>query len=113
MRSMRVVVQRVTAARVLVAGESIAAIGRGLLLLVGLAPGDGEREIDWMARKVAGLRIFTDAAGQMNAALADGGGGVLAGPNFTLLGDRRQGRPPAFDGAPPPGPPEPLLPRFI
>src|SRR6266404_1053415 len=110
---MRVVVQRVTAARVLVAGESIAAIGRGLLLLVGLAPGDGERSVEWMARKVAGLRIFADAAGQMNAALADVGGAVLAVPNFTLLGDCRQGRRPSFDGALAPGAAEPLFARLV
>jgi D-tyrosyl-tRNA(Tyr) deacylase len=110
---MRVVVQRVAAARVLVAGEPIAAIGRGLLLLVGLAPGDGEREVDWMARKLAGLRIFPDAAGQMNAALAAVGGAVLAVPNFTLLADCRKGRRPSFTGALEPDAAEPLFARFV
>ena len=110
---MRVVVQRVGSARVLVAGEPIATIGRGLLLLVGFAPGDGERELAWMARKFAGLRIFPDAAGQMNAALADVGGAVLAVPNFTLLGDCRKGRRPSFDGALAPDAAQPLFARFV
>jgi D-tyrosyl-tRNA(Tyr) deacylase len=93
---MRVVVQRVAAARVVVAGESIAAIGHGLLLLVGLATGDGETQIEWMARKLAGLRIFADADGLMNAAVTEVGGAVLAVPNFTLLGDCRKGTRPSF-----------------
>jgi D-tyrosyl-tRNA(Tyr) deacylase len=110
---MRVVVQRVARARVVVAGTAIAAIDRGLLLLVGLAHGDGEAEIDWMARKLAGLRIFEDAAGLMNAALGDVGGAVLAVPNFTLLGDCRKGRRPSFAGALAPDAAEPLFRRFI
>ena len=110
---MRVVVQRVARARVVVAGTVIAAIDRGLLLLVGVAPGDGEAEIDWMARKLAGLRIFEDAAGLMNAALADVGGAVLAVPNFTLLGDCRKGRRPSFAGALAPNAAEPLFRRFV
>src|SRR3989442_12811245 len=109
---MRVVVQGVGWARVLVAGEPIATIGRGLLLLVGFAPGDGERELAWMARKLAGLRIFPDAAGQMNAALADVGGAVLAVAHFTLLGGCRKGRRPSFGGALPAAPPQPVLSRF-
>jgi D-tyrosyl-tRNA(Tyr) deacylase len=110
---MRVVVQRVAAARVVVAGEPIAAIGRGLLLLVGFATGDGEAEIAWMARKLSGLRIFADAAGLMNAALADVGGAVLAVPNFTLLGDCRKGKRPSFAGALTPEMAQPLFARFV
>lgn len=110
---MRVVVQRVARARVLVDDVTIAAIDRGLLVLVGLAPGDGDAEIDWMARKLAGLRIFEDAAGLMNAALTDVGGTVLAVPNFTLLGDCRKGRRPSFAGALAPELAEPLFRRFV
>jgi D-tyrosyl-tRNA(Tyr) deacylase len=110
---MRVVVQRVSAARVVVAGEPIAAIGRGLLLLVGLAPGDDESNLAWMARKLARLRIFADAAGHMNAALADVGGAVLAVPNFTLLGDCRKGRRPSFAAALAPDAAAPLFTRFV
>lgn len=110
---MRVVVQRVTAARVVVAGEVIAEIGRGLVLLVGLAPGDGEVEVAWMARKVAGLRVFADAAGLMNADLGEVGGEMLAVPNFTLLGDCRKGKRPSFTGALAPALAAPLFARFV
>jgi D-tyrosyl-tRNA(Tyr) deacylase len=110
---MRVVVQRVAAARVMVAGESIAAIGHGLLLLVGLATGDGETQIEWMARKLAGLRIFADADGLMNAAVTEVGGAVLAVPNFTLLGDCRKGKRPSFAHALAPDVAQPLFQRFV
>src|SRR5689334_3339968 len=110
---MRVVVQRVSAASVVVAGEPIAAIGRGLLLLVGFAPADGDAELAWMARKLAGLRIFADATGQTNAALGDVAGSVLAVPNFTLLADCRKGRRPSFAGALAPDAGAPLFDRFV
>ena len=110
---MRVVAQRVSEAHVSVDGEVIGAIGRGLLLLVGLARGDGEAQASWMAAKVAGLRIFADAGGLMNAALADVGGAVLAVPQFTLLGDCRKGKRPSFDGALPPDEARPLFARFV
>jgi len=109
---MRVVVQRVASARVTVDGEPVAAIGRGLLLLVGLAPGDDESTLTWMAHKVAGLRILADEAGRMNAALADVNGAVLAVPNFTLLADCRKGNRPSFTGALAPADAEPLFGRF-
>lgn len=112
-RAMRVVVQRVVRARVIVDDTAIAAIERGLLLLVGLASGDRETDCGWMARKIAGLRIFEDAAGLMNAALADVGGAVLAVPNFTLLGDCRTGRRPSFAGALAPDAAEPLFRYFV
>jgi D-tyrosyl-tRNA(Tyr) deacylase len=110
---MRVVVQRVSAARVVVDGEVIAEIGRGLVLLVGLAAGDGEAEITSMARKLAGLRIFADASGLMNADLAEVGGAVLAVPNFTLLGDCRRGKRPSFTDALAPTLAAPLFARFV
>jgi D-tyrosyl-tRNA(Tyr) deacylase len=110
---MRVVVQRVSAAAVTVDGESVAAIGRGVVLLVGLAARDGEAEVAWMARKIAGLRIFADAGGLMNAALVDVGGQALAVPQFTLLGDCRKGRRPSFDAAMAPAQAKPLFDRFV
>ena len=109
---MRVVVQRIASARVAIDGEPIAAIGPGLLLLVGLAPGDDEPTLAWMARKIAGLRVFADAAGRMNAALADVNGAVLAVPNFTLLADCRKGNRPSFTGALAPEEAEPLFECF-
>ena len=110
---MRVVAQRVSEAHVSVDGELIGAIGQGVLLLVGFARGDGEAQASWMATKVAGLRIFADAGGLMNAALADIGGAVLAVPQFTLLGDCRKGKRPSFDGALPPDEARPLFARFV
>jgi len=110
---MRVVVQRVSEAAVTVDGEIIASIGRGLVLLVGLGTGDGEAEVTWMARKIAGLRVFADAAGLMNAELADVGGRVLAVPQFTLLGNCRKGRRPSFDDAMAPARAGALFDRFI
>lgn len=110
---MRIVVQRVATARVVVDGAEIAAIGRGLLLLVGLAAGDGDAQVAWMARKIAGLRIFADAAGLMNADLRDVGGAVLAVPNFTLLADCRKGNRPSFGAALAPAAAAPMFLRFI
>jgi D-aminoacyl-tRNA deacylase len=110
---MRVVVQRVWEARVRVGGAVVGAIGRGALLLVGLATGDGEQQLAWMARKIVGLRIFPDASGMMNAALADVGGAILAVPQFTLLGDCRKGKRPSFAAAMAPAEAEPLFTRFV
>jgi D-tyrosyl-tRNA(Tyr) deacylase len=110
---MRVVVQRVSRARVVVDGVTIGAIERGLVLLVGFGQGDGEGECAWMAHKIAGLRVFEDTAGLMNAAITDVRGGVLAVPNFTLLADCRRGRRPSFAGALAPEAAEPLFRRFV
>ena len=110
---MRVVVQRVAAAEVLVQGEPVATIGRGLLLLVGLAIGDGEPQIAWMARKIAGLRLFDDARGLMNTSLAEAGGQVLAVPQFTLLADCRKGKRPSFSDALAPTESRPLFERVV
>lgn len=96
---MRAVVQRVTRASVSVGGNEIAAIGRGFVALIGVAVEDAERDADLLARKIAGLRVFDDAAGAMNLGLADLGGAVLAVSQFTLLGDVRKGRRPSFIGA--------------
>ncbi|HEY2385909.1 MAG TPA: D-aminoacyl-tRNA deacylase [Candidatus Binatia bacterium] len=110
---MRVVVQRVGRARVVVDGATIGAIERGLVLLVGFGHGDGVAGCAWMARKIAGLRVFEDDAGLMNASLRDVGGAVLAVPNFTLLADCRRGRRPSFAAALAPEAAEPLFRRFV
>ena len=110
---MRVVLQRVTAAEVVVDGTVIAAIGHGLLLLIGLASGDGEAEIAWMARKVAGLRIFDDERGLMNVPLTAVGGRILAVPQFTLLADCQKGKRPSFSDALTPAQARPLFDRFV
>jgi D-aminoacyl-tRNA deacylase len=99
---MRAVVQRVSRAQVRVGGEVAGAIGRGLLVLLGVAREDGEVEARALAEKVAALRIFEDAAGKMNLAVGDVSGGVLVVSQFTLLGDARKGNRPGFiDAAPP------------
>ena len=99
---MRVVLQRVKEASVTVAGDRISGIGPGLLLLVGVAHGDGEPEADWLAEKIAGLRIMADEEGKMNRSVKDAGGAALAVSQFTLLADTRKGRRPSFVGAAPP-----------
>ncbi len=99
---MRAVIQRVSEARVEVDGEAVGAIGRGLMVLLGVARGDTERDGEWMAQKIPGLRIFNDADGKMNLGLADVGGAILMVSQFTLLGDARKGRRPSFAEAAPP-----------
>ncbi|MFO7577227.1 MAG: D-aminoacyl-tRNA deacylase [Pelovirga sp.] len=110
---MRAVVQRVSRAGVNVGGDRVAAIGGGLLVLLGVEQGDTEGDAAYLARKVAGLRIFEDAAGKMNLALADCGGEVLVVSQFTLLGDCRQGRRPGFSTAASPALAEPLCAAFV
>ena len=96
---MRALIQRVTEASVTVGGESVGAIGRGFLVLLGVTHADGEGEAAALARKVAGLRVFEDAAGKLNLALGDVGGAVLAVSQFTLYADTRKGRRPSFSHA--------------
>ena len=109
---MRVVLQRVREASVTVDGEVVSGIGPGLLLLVGVAAGDGEAQADWLAEKVAGLRIFNDGEGKMNLSVRDVGGEVLAVSQFTLLADTRKGKRPSFVRAAPPEEAEPLFDHF-
>jgi D-aminoacyl-tRNA deacylase len=96
---MRAVVQRVTRATVTIGGDCVGTIGTGLMVLVGVALDDTEREARALAAKIAGLRIFADAAGAMNLDLAAAGGAVLLVSQFTLLADTRRGRRPSFTGA--------------
>jgi D-tyrosyl-tRNA(Tyr) deacylase len=96
---MKIVLQRVREASVSIGGETVSRIGRGICLLVGVEKGDSEEEARSLARKAVGLRIFPDASGRMNLALADIGGEALAVSQFTLAGSVRKGRRPSFDGA--------------
>ena len=109
---MRAVVQRVSQASVVVDGTVVGAIGVGFLVLLGITHEDGEAEARWLARKIAGLRVFEDAAGKMNLSLADVGGAVLAVSQFTLYGDVRKGRRPSFVRAARPEQAKPLYERF-
>jgi len=96
---MRAVVQRVKRAKVTVDGARTGEIGLGLLVLLGVAQSDGEADADYLAEKIAGLRVFEDADGKMNLAVAEVGGAVLAVSQFTLFGDVRRGKRPSFDAA--------------
>ena len=110
---MRVVLQRVSRASVTIEGRTAGAIGRGFCLLVGLTHGDTEATVDWMAEKVAGLRLFPDAEGKMNLGLDEVGGGVLVISQFTLYGDAAKGRRPSFIDAARPETAIPLYERFV
>jgi D-tyrosyl-tRNA(Tyr) deacylase len=93
---MRAVVQRVSRARVTVDDRLTGECGPGVLVLLGIAPGDGPAQVTWVADKVANLRIFNDADGKMNLSLLDSGGAALVVSQFTLYGDARKGRRPSF-----------------
>ena len=99
---MRAVVQRVSSARVEVAGKIAGSVGKGLLVLLGVAQGDTDRQAEWLAEKIAGLRIFEDEAGKMNLSLLEVGGAALIVSQFTLLADCRRGRRPSFTDVAPP-----------
>jgi D-aminoacyl-tRNA deacylase len=108
----RAVVQRVSKARVVVAGERVAEIDRGLVVLVGVARNDSEAEAERLAGKVARLRIFEDDAGRFDRSLLDVGGEALVVSQFTLIADTRKGNRPSFTEAAPPEQAEPLYERF-
>ncbi|HHO51374.1 MAG TPA: D-tyrosyl-tRNA(Tyr) deacylase [Deltaproteobacteria bacterium] len=105
---MRAVIQRVRSASVQVEGVQVGAIEQGLLVLLGIGPGDSAAEVRWMAHKIAGLRIFEDDSGRMNRSVLELGAAVLVVSQFTLYGDCRKGRRPSFVGAAPPEVAEPL-----
>ena len=109
---MIVVAQRVAQAAVEVEGREVARIACGLCLLACAVAGDGDAEVDWLADKIAGLRVFEDADGRTNLALADVGGAVLLVPQFTLAADWRKGRRPSFTAAAPPDEARRLLERL-
>ncbi len=109
----RVVIQRVSRAAVRVDGETVATIGRGLLLLVGLEKGDDGARVDRAARKIAGLRVFEDGEGRIDRGLAEAGGAILAVSQFTLAGSLVRGRRPSFDRAMPSEEARPLFDRFV
>ena len=93
---MRIVIQRVTSASVTIEGNTVSAIGPGLLILVGVEQGDSEPDAVWLAAKTANLRIFDDENGVMNKSILDEGGAILAVSQFTLYGDARGGRRPSY-----------------
>jgi D-tyrosyl-tRNA(Tyr) deacylase len=94
--------QRVNRARVLVAGETVGEIGRGLLVLVGVQQGDDQARADKLLRRLLGYRVFPDADDKMNLSLSDAGGGLLLVPQFTLAADTNKGMRPGFSTAAPP-----------
>ena len=105
--------QRVSRAAVRTEGRTVGEIGPGLMVLLGVAPTDGDTEIDWMAEKVAGLRVFPDDEGRMNRSVTETGGAVLVVSQFTLYGDARKGRRPSFIDAAPPEVAEPVYERLV
>ncbi len=109
---MRAVVQRVSRASVSVEGQIVGEIKRGVVVLVGVTHGDTAAQAEWLARKIAGLRIFEDAEGKINAGLLDVDGAALLISQFTLYADARKGRRPSFTAAAPPEVAEPLVEHF-
>lgn len=108
---MKALVQRVSSAAVTVEGEEIAAIGGGLLVLLGVGRSDSEADADWIARKIAALRVFEGPSGHMDRSVTDVEGEVLCVSQFTLYGDARRGTRPSFAEAAPPELAEPLYER--
>ena len=106
-------IQRVTRARVLVDGEVVGAIDAGLLAFVGLEPEDGDPQVERMADRLLGYRVFADAEGRMNRSLGDTGGGLLLVSQFTLAADTRSGMRPGFSTAAPPEVAEPGFNRLV
>lgn len=110
---MRVVLQRVSRASVAIGGRVAGAIGPGFCLLVGFTHGDTSAQVDWMAEKIGGLRLFSDADGKMNLGLAEVGGAILIVSQFTLYGDAAKGRRPSFIDAARPETAIPLYEAFV
>jgi len=108
----RALLQRVSSAKVTVAGNTIAEIGRGLVILLGVGRADGEEQAKFLAEKIATLRIFEDAQGKTNLSILDEGGEAIVVSQFTLYADARKGRRPSFTDAAMPGVAAPLVERF-
>lgn len=109
---MRLVIQRVSQAKVSVNGETVGEVERGFAILVGVTHSDSEEEARWLAQKVAGLRVFEDAEGKINLSLQDVGGSALVVSQFTLYASVNRGRRPGFTDAARPEVAEPLVDRF-
>lgn len=110
---MKAVVQRTARASVSIDGNTVGRIDRGLLVLLGIEPDDGEADIEYMVKKCSGLRIFEDENGKMNLSVQDVGGSILLVSQFTLLGDARKGNRPSFTGAAVPEKAIPIYERVI
>lgn len=110
---MRAVVQRVSRSIVVVDGQTVGQIGKGLMILLGVTHGDGPEQAQWLASKIAGLRIFEDDEAKMNRSLLETGGAALVVSQFTLYGDCRKGRRPSFTDAARPELAEPLCEQFM
>jgi D-tyrosyl-tRNA(Tyr) deacylase len=110
---MRAIVQRVTQARVEVDGSIVGRIGQGILVLLGVAKTDTAAEAEFLAAKIANLRIFADESGKMNRSVVDAGGSLLVVSQFTIYGDTRKGRRPGFDQAAPPDRAKALYEHFV
>lgn len=110
---MRAVLQRVSRAAVTINGGETRAIGRGLAVLLGVHPDDGEKDIDWLVQKISGMRIFTDEAGKMNLSVQDIDGEVLVVSQFTLFATTKKGNRPGFSLSAPPDKAIPLYESFV
>jgi len=110
--TMRVVIQRVIEGRVSVDGRTLAQIGKGAVILLGIGAQDGEEQARYLAEKIAALRIYEDEAGKMNRSLLEVGGEAIVVSQFTLYADTRKGRRPSFTGAAAPEVASPLVERF-
>ena len=110
---MKALLQRVTEGKVSIAGGEVGRIGKGLVVFVGVADGDGEKDVEYLVRKMVNLRIFGDDAGRFNLSALDIGGELLLVSQFTLLADTRKGRRPGFSDAAPPAPAEELFQEFV
>jgi len=110
---MKALLQRVSAASVSIDGQEVGSIGRGLVVFVGVAAGDSQKDIDYLVQKIVNLRIFSDEDGKFNLSALDIGGGLLLVSQFTLLADTRKGRRPSFTDAAPPQEAEALFDLFV
>jgi D-tyrosyl-tRNA(Tyr) deacylase len=109
---LRVVIQRVARGKVTVEGNTVAEIGHGVVILVGVGPNDGEEQARYISEKITNMRIFEDEGGKMNLSLLDVGGEAIVVSQFTLYADTHKGRRPSFVNAAPPEIAEPMVERF-